>query len=54
MQTILKNQKNGILLPHNTLQEWITPSNKRHMKDEWYHDTRSEELFQNKENTIIQ
>ena len=54
MKTILKTPKNGILSPHNTLQQWIIPYSKRHMKHEWYHDTRSKELFQNKENAMIQ
>ena len=54
MQNILNIPKNGILPPHHTLQQWIIPSNKRHVKNEWYHDTRSEELFHNKDNAIIQ
>ena len=53
MQTILNIQKNGILSPHHTLQQWVIPSNKQHMTHEWYHDTRSEELFHNKDNKII-
>ena len=54
MQNILNIFKNGILPPHHTLQQWIIPSNKRHVKYEWYHDTRSEELFHKKDNVIIQ
>ena len=54
LQTILKIQKNGTLPPHHTLQQWLTPSNKRHMQHEWYHDTRIEEIYNNKENEIIQ
>ena len=54
LQTILKIQKNGTLPPHHTLQQWLIPSNKRHMQHEWYHDTRTEEMYNNKGNEIIQ
>ena len=53
MQNILNIPKNGILPPHHTLQQWIIPSNKRDVKHEWYHGTRSEELFHKKDNAII-
>ena len=54
LQTILKMPKNVILPPQHSLHQWLTTTNSRHMNHEWYHDTRSEELFQNKDNEIHQ
>ena len=48
LKTILKIQKNGTLPPHHSLQQWLTPNNKRHMQHEWYHNTRSETMYNNK------
>ena len=33
-KNILNIPKNGILPPHHTLQQWLTPTNKRHMQHE--------------------
>ena len=54
LQTVLIIPKNRIFPPHHTLQQWLTPTNKRHIQHEWYHDTRSKELFNNKDTKIIQ
>ena len=54
VRTILHIPKNGILPPHHTLHQWLPTNNNRHMKHEWYHDTKDEELFRNKNNEIYQ
>ena len=54
IQTILHIPKNGILPPHHTLYQWIPTTNNRHMTHKWYHDTKGEELFRNKNNEIYQ
>ena len=54
VRTILHIPKNGILPPHHTLHQWLPTNNNRHMKHEWYHDTKGEELFRNQNNEICQ
>ena len=46
--------KNGNFPPHHTLQQWLTTTNKKHIQQEWYHDAKSEELYNNKVTDIIQ
>ena len=54
IQKILHIPKNGILPPNHTLHQWLITTKNRYMAYEWYHDTKSEELFRNKDTEIYQ